>query len=75
MRRSAYTTAAWLALGGVYAPLAVLRRLTHGVPANIGARLGRWEPLPARGPRIWLHAVSVGDASAASPLDDGLRER
>lgn len=75
MRRSVYTAAAWFALGGVYAPLAVLRRATRGVPANLGARLGRWPPLPGAGPRAWLHAVSVGEAIAATPLLDGLRQR
>ena len=75
MKRSLYTAAAWAALGGVYAPLAVARRLTQGVPVNLSARLGRWTPLPEHGPRVWVHAVSVGEAIAAAPLVDGLRRR
>jgi 3-deoxy-D-manno-octulosonic-acid transferase len=73
--RSLYTAAALIAVGAVYAPLAAFRRITRGVPMHVSARLGRWAPLSGRGPRIWLHAVSVGEVIAATPLVDGLRWR
>ena len=75
MRRSLYTVASYLALGGVYAPAALVRRLTHGVPIHARARLGYLATLPGHGPRAWLHAVSVGEAIAATPLVDGLRRQ
>jgi 3-deoxy-D-manno-octulosonic-acid transferase len=39
-------------------------------------RLGRVDPLPARGgaPRIWLHASSVGEIEALRPIAAGLLE-
>jgi 3-deoxy-D-manno-octulosonic-acid transferase len=57
----------------MYAPVALARRLTHGVPMNARERLGlvRHEAPPT--PVGWLHAVSVGEAIAAAPLLDGLR--
>jgi 3-deoxy-D-manno-octulosonic-acid transferase len=67
-----YTAAAWLAVGGVYAPMAAVRRVTHGVPVHLAERLGHWPPLPGTAPRMWVHAVSVGEAIAATPLVDGL---
>ena len=75
MIRSLYTGVAWIAVGAVYAPLAAVRRVTRGVPMHLGARLGRWAPLPGAGPRAWLHAVSVGEVIAATPLVEGLRWR
>jgi 3-deoxy-D-manno-octulosonic-acid transferase len=75
MRRSLYTAASYLALGGVYAPAALARRLTHGVPMHARARLGYVPALPGHGPRAWLHAVSVGEAIAATPLVEGLRRQ
>jgi 3-deoxy-D-manno-octulosonic-acid transferase len=64
---------ALLAAGvAAYAPLAVARRLTRGVPLNLKARLG-YGGDPGPGPRGWVHAVSVGEAIAAAPLVDGLR--
>src|SRR5205823_12644251 len=73
--RPLYRTASWLALGAVYAPMAVTRKITRGTPIHLGARLGRSAPLPETGPRMWLHAVSVGEAIAATPLVEGLRRR
>jgi 3-deoxy-D-manno-octulosonic-acid transferase len=75
MMRSLYTGVAWVAVGTVYAPLAAVRRITRGVPMHIAARLGRWAPLSGTGPRAWLHAVSVGEVIAATPLVEGLRRR
>jgi len=73
--RPLYTTAALVALATVYAPAAAVRRVTRRVPLHLRARLGRGAPLPGTGPRAWLHAVSVGEAIAATPLVEGLRRR
>jgi 3-deoxy-D-manno-octulosonic-acid transferase len=63
---------ALLAAGvGAYAPVAVARRLTRGLPLNLKARLG-FGPEHGSGPRGWVHAVSVGEAIAAAPLVEGL---
>jgi 3-deoxy-D-manno-octulosonic-acid transferase len=76
MMRPIYTTASLLALAAVYAPAAGLRRVTSGVPVHLKARLGfGTTPLPGARPRAWLHAVSVGEAIAATPLVEGLRRR
>jgi 3-deoxy-D-manno-octulosonic-acid transferase len=55
-----------------YFPVAVWRRVAHGVPLNLRARLGfglRRQP----GRAAWVHAVSVGEAIAAGSLVEGLR--
>ena len=75
MRRPVYTAAALVALATVYAPAAAVRRVMRRVPMHLRARLGHGAPLPGTGPRAWLHAVSVGEAIAATPLVDGLRRR
>ena len=54
------------------APLAYLGVLWRGLRERAyweapGERFGFAAPLPA-GPRIWLHAVSMGEVSAAAPL-------
>ncbi|PYM93295.1 MAG: 3-deoxy-D-manno-octulosonic acid transferase [Candidatus Rokuibacteriota bacterium] len=68
-----YTTVVLLGLVVLYVPLAVVRRLTRGVPLNVRARLGYGAP-DTNGRRTgWLHAVSVGEAIAATPLIEGLR--
>jgi 3-deoxy-D-manno-octulosonic-acid transferase len=63
---------AWLAL----APLAVVRlawrsRRQPGYAEKIGERFGRYAAV-ADAPRIWIHAVSVGETRAAAPLVDAL---
>jgi 3-deoxy-D-manno-octulosonic-acid transferase len=59
----------------VYAPVALGRKLTRGVPLNLRARLGL-APRTARTHRAgWIHAVSVGEAITAMPLVAGLRDR
>jgi 3-deoxy-D-manno-octulosonic-acid transferase len=54
-----------------YAPVAMARRLTRGVPLNLAARFGYGRE-KGSGPRGWVHAVSVGEAIAAAPLVEGL---
>ena len=56
-----------------YAPVALGRRLGRGVPLNLRQRLGYGALPSAPGPRGWVHAVSVGEAIAATPLVEGLR--
>ena len=73
MIRPLYTPAAMLALATVYAPAAAIRRVVHGVPMRLRARLGHLEPLSGPAPRVWVHAVSLGEAIAATPLVEGLR--
>jgi 3-deoxy-D-manno-octulosonic-acid transferase len=62
----------WLVL----APLAVVRlawrsRRQRGYLERLGERFGRYSPVP-RSPRIWIHAVSVGETRAAAPLIEAL---
>jgi len=45
-----------------------------GYRKHVGERLGRYAERPARRV-VWLHAVSVGEARAASPLVRGLQRR
>ena len=74
MTRLAYALLWWLA-----APLAVLRlhwraRKLPGYAARIGERFGRYDPAPDV-PRIWIHAVSVGETRAAAPIVEALAAR
>jgi len=67
-----YTAIAFVGLVTVFLPIALIRRITRGVPLNVRARLGRG--VQAAGGRSgWVHAVSVGEAIAAAPLVEGLR--
>jgi 3-deoxy-D-manno-octulosonic-acid transferase len=68
-----YTVAAVAALAAGFAPAAIARRVLHGVPLNLRARLGHLPDGLPPGRRAWLHAVSVGEAIAAAPIVDGLR--
>jgi 3-deoxy-D-manno-octulosonic-acid transferase len=43
--------------------------------AAFGERLGRLRPIENTRPVIWIHCVSVGEAQAARPLVQGLRQR
>ncbi|HUP31388.1 MAG TPA: glycosyltransferase N-terminal domain-containing protein, partial [Usitatibacter sp.] len=59
-------------------PLALLRlawrsRRQPGYVQHVGERLGRYSPVPDA-PRIWIHAVSVGETRAAAPLVRALME-
>lgn len=75
MIRALYA-AAWIAA----LPAAVLRlawraRRQRGYLAALGERFGRYAPAEAA-PRIWIHAVSVGETRAAAPIVAALaRER
>ncbi|HET6265811.1 MAG TPA: lipid IV(A) 3-deoxy-D-manno-octulosonic acid transferase [Usitatibacter sp.] len=62
----------WLAA----TPFVVLRLLVRarsqrGYAEHIGERFGNYPPAP-RAPRIWIHAVSVGETRAAAPLVEAL---
>lgn len=72
MLRLVYTLL-WL----VILPLALLRlawrsRKEPGYLQHVGERLGQYGDLPADGPWLWVHAVSVGETRAAQPLIDAL---
>ena len=63
----------------VLTPLAVLRlawraRRQRGYLERLGERFGRYGEAPAV-PRIWIHAVSVGETRAAAPLVEALSRR
>src|SRR5919106_4395609 len=66
-------TAAFAAAVTGYAPLALARRVTRGMPLNLRERLGLGRHEPPAVPCGWIHAVSVGEAIAAAPLLEGLR--
>ncbi len=58
-------------------PLALARllwkgRLQQGYRDHINERLGMSWPISGTIPRIWVHAVSVGETRAAAPLIDAL---
>lgn len=57
----------------VILPVALLRlvwraRKEPGYVHHVGERLGRYDDVPADGPWLWVHAVSVGETRAAEPL-------
>jgi 3-deoxy-D-manno-octulosonic-acid transferase len=58
-----------------YLPAFLARRRRAGHGRDLAQRLGRLgDGLPAE-PRCWIHAVSVGEAAAAVPLVEGIRQR
>jgi 3-deoxy-D-manno-octulosonic-acid transferase len=74
MTRLAYALLWWLA-----APLAVVRlwwrgRKLPGYRLHVRERFGRYAPAP-QAPRIWIHAVSVGETRAAAPIVEALMAR
>ena len=74
MTRLAYALA-W----AIAAPLALVRlawrsRKQPGYREAIGERFGFYAPVP-KAPRIWIHAVSVGETRAAAPLVAALARR
>lgn len=63
-------------LGLAYLPAFALRMWRAGYPLSLRERLGRVRLTPrVHGPRLWLHAVSVGELAAAVPLVQALRLR
>jgi 3-deoxy-D-manno-octulosonic-acid transferase len=54
----------------------IIFRLITGKMQGLGERLGKFhEPLPApHGPRLWIHAVSLGEVKLAAMLADQLRQ-
>ncbi|MBI1894280.1 MAG: 3-deoxy-D-manno-octulosonic acid transferase [Candidatus Rokubacteria bacterium] len=60
----------------LYLPAFVLRMWRAGYPLALAERLGRVRKKPdGTGPRLWLHAVSVGELLAAVPLIQALHLR
>jgi 3-deoxy-D-manno-octulosonic-acid transferase len=71
MTRFIYALAWALATPLVLARLWIRSRKQPGYMEKVGERFGRYEPA-AKVPRIWIHAVSVGETRAAAPLVDAL---
>ena len=66
---------AWLAATPfILVRLAWRARRQHGYVERLGQRFGRYARVPDA-PRIWIHAVSVGETRAAAPLVEALRAR
>jgi 3-deoxy-D-manno-octulosonic-acid transferase len=74
MTRFLYALAWFVAVPFILARLAWRNRRQRGYLDHIGERFGRYGPARA-GPRIWIHAVSVGETRAAAPLVEALRAR
>jgi 3-deoxy-D-manno-octulosonic-acid transferase len=74
MTRLLYALAWLAATPAILARLAWRARRQRGYLERIGERFGRYAPA-APGPRIWIHAVSVGETRAAAPIVDALRAR
>jgi len=60
-----------------FAPIVLRRRADRGRedPARLGERLGRPSAPRPDGPLVWLHGVSVGEATSLLPLISALRTR
>ena len=59
-----------------YLPVFAWKKLRHsGYRRGLGQRWGRFEPGLPMAPRCWIHAVSVGEAAAATPLVDAIARR
>jgi len=74
MTRFAYALLWWLATPFVFLRLAWRARRQPGYLERWGERLGSYDEVPAA-PRIWIHAVSLGETRAAAPLVEALSER
>lgn len=55
-----------------YLPVALWRRMRHGVGLHARERLGFYRGGPAERPTSWVHAVSVGETVASVPIVEGL---
>jgi len=69
--RTLYSMAWWLAMPVVLARLWWRGRREPGYRQHIAERFGFYRDV-AKQPRIWIHAVSVGETRAAEPLVDAL---
>jgi 3-deoxy-D-manno-octulosonic-acid transferase len=72
MARALYTLLWWLALPFVRLRLAWRGRREPGYLRAIGERFGRFHAARPAGTVLWVHAVSVGETRAASPLIERL---
>ncbi len=72
--RAAYAALWWLALPLIVLRLAWRARRLRGYLERLGERFGRYGEAP-EAPRIWVHAVSVGETRAAVPLVEALAAR
>jgi 3-deoxy-D-manno-octulosonic-acid transferase len=72
--RLLYSLALYLLLPWALLHLLLRSRRQPEYLRNVGERFGRYSPA-LTGPRIWIHAVSVGETRAAEPLIKALRER
>ena len=73
--RQIYTLVLYLLTPLLLVRLALLGVRDHGYWERWRERLGFVPALPAAGPNLWVHAVSVGEAHAASALVHALRAR
>jgi 3-deoxy-D-manno-octulosonic-acid transferase len=74
MTRLAYGLLWLVAVPFVLARLAWRARRVPGYLERVGERFGRYDAA-ATGPRIWVHAVSVGETRAAAIVIDALARR
>jgi 3-deoxy-D-manno-octulosonic-acid transferase len=74
MTRFAYAFLWWLATPFVLLRLAWRSRRQPGYLERVGERFGNYAHA-GHVPRIWVHAVSVGETRAAAPLIERLRGR
>ena len=74
MTRFLYAAAWWLATPFVVARLLWRSRRQPGYAGHLGERFGRYAAIE-RAPRIWVHAVSVGETRAAAPIVEALCAR
>lgn len=72
--RGLYTLALRVGLPLILARLWWRGRREPGYREGLGERLGLFEEAPDGEPRIWIHAVSVGEARAAAPLVRALQQ-
>ena len=74
MAHPVYAALWWLATPLIVARLAWRSRKQRGYLERLGERFGRYAPAEAV-PRIWIHAVSVGETRAAAVLVEALAPR